>query len=117
MEPIINPLWFYLIDVLGSFRAIILFTGIILLFIIIVGADLTLYPKDFKEWLKSKQFEKLLILGVLLIMIGTLFPCQETAYKMLVASLVTPDNIEATGGAVQDIVDYIINSVNELLNQ
>ena len=117
MEPIINPLWFYLIDVLGSFRIVILFTGIVLLFIIIAGAYLTLYPKEFKDWLKSKRFEKLLILGVLLIMIGVLFPCQETAYKMLTASLITPDNIAATGGAVQDIVDYIVNSVNELLNQ
>lgn len=117
MEPIINPLWFYLIDVLGSFRTVILFIGIVLLFIIIAGAYLTLYPKEFKDWLKSKQFEKLLILGVLLVIIGVLFPCQETAYKMLIASLITPDNIAATGGAVQDIVDYIINSVNELLNQ
>ena len=118
MEPIINPLWFYLIDVLAFFGGTARFIGIALIAMTVLGAIFILDRlSEIETWFKSKTFKKIMILATIMLIIGMLIPAEETAYKMLIASLVTPDNIAATGGAVQDIVDYIINSVNELLNQ
>ena len=119
MEPIINPLWFYLIDILALFGAGARLVGVALILIMVIGGfSLSLIDiYDMEEWFKSKPIKKVMTLSTIMLIIGMLIPVEETAYKMLIASLITPDNIEATGGAVQDIVDYIINSVNELLNQ
>ena len=115
MEPIINPLWFYLIDVLAFFGGAARFIGIALIIIMVIGGFLLIDLRDMENWFKSKAFKKAMILSIIMLIIGLLIPAEETAYKMLIASLITPDNIEATGGAVQDIIDYIINSVDTLL--
>lgn len=116
MEPIINPLWFYLIDVLAFFGGAARFISIALILIFVIGGILIFDSfKRIEEWFKSKTFRKVMTLSIIMLIIGVLIPAEETAYKMLIASLITPDNIEATGGAVQDIIDYIINSVDTLL--
>lgn len=116
MEPIINPLWFYLIDVLAFFGGAARFIGIALIIITVIGGIVILDRfSEIENWFKSKTFKKVMILSTIMLIIGMLIPAEETAYKMLIASLITPDNIAATGGAVQDIIDYIINSVDTLL--
>ena len=118
MEPIINPLWFYLIDVLAFFGESACFISIAIILIMVIGGIVMIDRfSEIEDWFKSKTFKKVMTLATIMLIIGMLIPAEETAYKMLIASLITPDNIAATGGAIQDIVDYIINSVNELLNQ
>ena len=117
MEPIINPLWFYLIDVLAFFGAGARYVGIALIVMTVLGAIFILDRfSEIETWFKSKTFKKIMTLATIMLIIGMLIPAEEAAYKMLVASLITPDNIAIVGGTMQDIVDYIINSVNELLN-
>jgi hypothetical protein len=36
---------------------------------------------------------------------------------MMVASIVTPNNIQAAGNSVTDIIDYIVNSVDKVINE
>lgn len=117
MEPIINPLWFYLIDTVTSLKVFIMVTGIgiVIILAIISLCHAGLSQSNLENFWKHKATKISAIISPILIIIGCLIPCPETAYKMLIASLVTPDNIDAAGGAVQDIIDYIINSVDTLL--
>ena len=117
MEPIISPLWFYLIDTITSLKDVFVVFGIIFIGVLIFSSLIHSYNfDDCIDFWKSKG-KRGLIFSFFIIIIGLLIPSNETAYKMLVASMITPDNIAAVGGTAQDIVDYIINSVNELLNQ
>lgn len=40
---------------------------------------------------------------------------KKTGYAMMAASIVTPNNIEAAGETATDIIDYIVDSVDELI--
>lgn len=116
MEPIINPLWFYLIDTVALLKVIFMATGTIT--IVSLGAISVFSSwdiKDFYNFWKYKIARVIAIVASILIIVGCLIPSSETAYKMLVASMITPDNIAAVGGTAQDIVDYIVNSIDTLL--
>ena len=69
---------------------------------------------EFINFLKTKG-KKGLLPGLLLIILGCLIPGTETVYKMLIASFVTPDNVAAAGDSIYNIVDYIIESVDKLI--
>lgn len=114
MEPIISPLWFYLIDTVTSLKVVFIISGImftIVLFFVSFCSD------NIEDWINFwKGKGKIgLASGLFLIIIGCFIPCTETAYKMLVAFLVTPDNLAIVGDSVSSVVDYIIESVDKLI--
>ena len=121
MAPIINPLWFYLIGISEN----IVFTlwivgGLLLTAGVIIGIILMCEGWDMPENVVKtllKLFKKTVIIGGLLIMIGNLTPSKDTCYKMMTAALVTPNNITAVGEAATDVVDYIVDSVDQLLEK
>lgn len=108
MNPIINPLWFYLFEILESldiFLMIIITFGSIILFFHIIDRGMTSFFKK----------------GVVLIIISTflliLTPTKDTCYKMLIAGMITPNNVELVGDTAENMVDYIIDSVDKLLEE
>lgn len=119
MEPIINPLWFYLIDIGASLRVVSLTTGFLIWVVLgIASIGCLFWSIDcFKEFWGYKYTKPIAIAGFISIIVGCFIPCTEAAYQMLVASLVTPDNIKAVGDSIFSVVDYIIESINELLSQ
>ena len=115
MKPIINPLWFYLIDTITSLKVIVVALGLLLLLALIFISMLSSYTNDeFLNFWKTKGKKGLLPI-LFLIIFGCLIPGTETAYKMLIASFVTPDNVAAAGDSIYNIVDYIIESVDKLI--
>lgn len=114
MEPIISPLWFYLINVVSIVRAVIVLLGLLLLTVLLFMSFTSDTLEDFMNFWKGKA-KKGLLVSLLLIMLGCFIPNDETAYKMLVASFVTPDNVAAMGDSASNIVDYIIESVDKLI--
>ena len=89
-----------------------------LIWVVLVGASIVnlFWSIDsFKEFWGYKRIKQIAIAGFAFIIVGCLIPDTETAYQMLVASLVTPDNIAAVGDSASNIVDYIIESVNKLI--
>ena len=46
---------------------------------------------------------------------GLALPSESTCYKMMAAEIVTPDNIEAAGNTAQNIIDYIIESIDKII--
>jgi hypothetical protein len=121
MKPIINPLYFYFINVASNLKeAVGLFGGIILSiaicwFIVAGAAKIENRIKDMTWHLKN--IKKLVITSTIFIFIAILMPSEATMYKMMVASIVTPNNIQAAGNSVTDIIDYIVNSVDKVINE
>ena len=116
MKPIINPWLFYLIDKAGTiaepliFISIMYWIGVILIY---------LFSADNEEWAalflkKTKLMRILLTIGLI---VAILLPSKETSYKMLAASMVTPNNIETVGETTEDIIDYVVESVDTLLEK
>jgi hypothetical protein len=117
MEPIINPAWFYFIELFNSLRIFFLFGGgavIIFLMIIIWAASLA--DEDIPE--KGKKFMiRSIIISSIIFILGLFIPSKTTCYRMMTASLVTPNNIEVVGNSATDMVDYIVDSVDKILNK
>jgi hypothetical protein len=113
---IINPLWFYLISVSSNLQIACVVIAIFAFVFIFVG--LLMYPiledmgADLKGW-----GPKLMIIGIVCTFISILTPSKETCYQMMVASLVTKENIEMTAEAGKEAVDYIVNSIDKLLDE
>lgn len=118
MQPIINPALFYLIDLskgLSFFFGII--GGFTLAVVFIVGLLVMCEDgydtEDMETWKRIKYF---LIVGLACIFMTVIIPSEETCYKMVAANIVTPKNIEAVGGTATDIIDYIVDSVEEIID-
>ena len=122
MEPIISPSIFYWIDVISTLSAIS--TG---LFIFSVAALVLafgfLIPITIEDELNGdfgKLYKKLLIT---LTIITTIFglscvftPSKETLMTMIVAKYVTPNNITAVGGTIEESVSSIATDIVQIID-
>ena len=120
MEPIINPLWFYLIDVVDSLQIVV---GIILMLSCIALAIVSIimffeYSELYLEEREKQAYFKYLkiTLKVIIpcIIITSFTPSSDTIYKMIIADNITPHNIEVVGDAVEGGIDYIFEKINSL---
>ncbi len=121
MAPIINPLWFYLIGISENVACTFWVAGGLLLAIgMVIGIVLMIESWNMDERVVAtllKVLKKTIIIGGLLVTVGNLTPSKDTCYKMMTAALVTPNNITAVGEAATDVVDYIVDSVDQLLEK
>ena len=108
MNPIISPLYFYLIFLGESFGFPMVLCGMGLL---VVAAMIA-----FENGV-TKSVKKLFIFGILLFTLESFIPNESTCYKMIAASMVTPNNIEAIGTTAENVVDYIVESVDKLMEE
>ena len=121
MKPIINPLWFYLIGISENVACTFWIVGGLLITVgVITGIILLCEGWGMDENIVKKllkAIKKAVFIGGLLVTIGNLTPSKDTCYKMMTAALVTPNNITAVGEAATDVVDYIVDSVDQLLEK
>lgn len=112
MNPIINPLFFYFISVTDVLRLLLLIGGFgltaIVLFVGFICCD------DYNAEDIIKFLKKPVIIGLIVGTIGIFVPSENTCYKMLAASLITPDNIEVVKDGTQELVDYIIDVADQI---
>ena len=120
MEPIINPLWFYLIDVVDNINLIciiILVTAFIALCYISICAFSDMAGNIIGEDEKQAYFKYIKIsLKVIIpcVILTILTPSSDTIYKMIIADNITPHNIEIVGDTVESSIDYIFEKINSL---
>ena len=102
---VINPMFFYWMDVLGGFE--------LFLFAVVIGAvgwcviEVAIMNRpNFKKLLKPLLV--MITVGLLIVLI----PNKETMLAMLVADLITYENIELTKESAIAIIDYIVEQVN-----
>ena len=130
MTYIINPWFFYFVNLLGSFWTLIS----IVLFLAIIGTVgfsvwwlMEAYVSDFfvhddKETPFANFCKKIIKVSVIVTIISAVLmvavPSEETVNKMMISSFITKENIEkAKEGAkegAKEIVDYIAEKAIEL---
>ena len=112
---IINPWWFYLIDVLGSLKDICynILGGIIAIIAIIAVIDLIMWLFDDREWdYLKKAFKIGLSVFIPCLILYGVIPSEKTMYTMMVANFVTHENVEIATEAIQYGVDYVFEKLN-----
>lgn len=115
MKPIISPWLIYFAsraDNLTTFFGVI--AGICS--IIAMGAffaGLAGYDEPFKF---RKTISKSIIGCVVMTIITIMTPNTETIYTMAVVNEITPDNIQAIGKTGKDVVDYITDQIDKIVN-
>lgn len=111
MKPIINPLLFYFIDTICSLKEVLMILfGIAFTIYILYGFLSIVGDEEYPKWFKTNRTIILLIP----FLIGVFIPSRETAYKMVISSYITPNNIEIVKDTGKDLIDYIIEKAGEL---
>lgn len=131
MDPIVSPWLIYLISVINGIRIFAFLLGLmfglpLLIYFVsdffnYINEDILFpYQLDEYEELKkrnSKQIKKYFILCLTFILVGLLIPSKETLITMLIANVITPDNINMSNELikhnVQDYVNIIVDGINK----
>ncbi len=115
MKPIISPWLIYFAsraDNLTTFFGMIAgICGVIAMYALFAG--LTGYNEPFKF---RKTISKLIIGCVVMTIITIMTPNTETIYTMAVVNEITPDNIQTIGKTGKDVVDYITDQIDKIVN-
>lgn len=116
MKPIISPWLIYFAsraDNLTTFFGVI--AGICgSIAICTFFAGLVEYNEPFKF---RKTISKSIIGCVVMTIITIMTPNTETIYTMAVVNEITPDNMQAIGKTGKDMVDYIANQIDKVVNE
>lgn len=115
MKPIISPWLIYSAsraDNLTTFFGMIAgICGVIAMCALFAG--LTGYNEPFKF---RKTISKLIIGCVVMTIITIMTPNTETIYTMAVVNEITPDNIQTIGKTGKDVIDYITDQIDKVIN-
>lgn len=118
--PIINPMYLYLIEVLHNLDVINNIIFIVLMFITLVTGVMYIIDDYAREQLKPHKGKIIALFAAFLIsgMIAVLVPTKDAMYKMLIASYVTTDNLQAVNelvkGNIQDYLNMLENTIRNL---
>ena len=115
-EPIISPWIFYWINVLHCVKYLSI---IILMFLILPNLFII---DNYSSRMNDKQARRslviIVIVDVVLLALTIFIPDKDTLYKMLVASYITPENIntgiQITKDGIQFIMQTIIDTAKQL---
>lgn len=116
-EPIISPYVFYLIDVLNSINGIL--TAAIIVGFGVEGVVFNCWIRGVLENKKLFSLTKKWIVGMaVILLLAIVIPSRNVCYQMLVASQVTPANIQKAGDTIDKsldkISDFIVNTANKI---
>lgn len=126
-EPIVNPMWFYylqLVEKASFICAIFTFVfGVIIIagLIFHVATYLDEYGMSFTDEeitplpTRIKSFIKVpMILFILALIIETVIPTKETLVSMKIAEYATYENVDIATEKIKDVTDYIFEKIEEL---
>lgn len=115
MKPIISPWLIYFASRADSLKILagcILICCIIAICMAFIEGDI-----DYGSVLTHKSFmKKCAIVSVISAVALAITPNTETIYTMAVVNEITPDNIQAIGKTGKDVVDYITDQIDKVVN-
>jgi len=129
MDYIINPTWFYWLQVISGikifFTLVSITAGITLIVLLLYGSINYMFSREYPELELSKQeynsFLKVktmyLPLGIILaisILIEIFIPSRDTLISMMIAKYATYANAQLTVDTIKSAVDYIIKSIQSI---
>ena len=115
MKPIVSPWTIYFASRAYSLKILagcILICCIIAICIAFIEGDI-----DYGSVLTHKSFmKKCAIVSVISAVTFVITPSTETIYTMAVVKEITPDNIQAIGKTGKDVIDYITDQIDKVIN-
>lgn len=118
MDYIINPSWFYWIEVADYIKGCAIVAAVILLIAAIVLAIVAKTDDDFMEHEDAKKKRKVmaicLVALALFSVVGIFVPSKQTLIEMMIAKTATHDNVSWTIEQVKQAVDYVISAIKEI---
>lgn len=115
MKPIISPWLIYFASRADSLKILagcILVCCIIAICIAYMEGDI-----DYGSVLTHKSFmKKCAIVSVISAVALAVTPSAETIYTMAAVKEITPDNIQAIGKTGKDVIDYITDQIDKVVN-
>lgn len=116
-EPIISPWIFYWMSVVDNLRSFIGLIGLSAAGITMwfcLDWIVTLRTNEAKSVKYKQKIKPLCCIALVCGVLSVLIPNQTTLTRMIVASYVTPQNIEIMQGEANKSVDYLINKIIEV---
>ena len=125
MKPIISPWLIYLIDLFDNLKGlltialILLGCTIVVILIIWFVCFIDYYDErdDNVIIVCKKRLKKLIICLGISGLLFTAIPSKDTMYTMLVLENVTTENIQDIGKTGKDMVDYIVDQIDKVVNE
>ena len=115
MKPIISPWMIYFAELADSINMAFLFVAFIA-FIIMAFAFIP-YMDNKKDETLKQCLKKSFIWFCISIATMVITPSKDTVYTMVVLDNVTTDNIQAIGKTGKDVVDYITDQIDKIVNE
>lgn len=122
MKPTISPWWIYLIDLFDNLKgllgvALFLLGGAAVALLIIWFFSSLDYEQDEGPIVACKKYLKKSVIWLCVSgLLFTVIPSKDTMYTMIVLDNVTTDNIQAIGKTGKDIIDYITDQIDKVVN-
>lgn len=117
MTPIINPLWFYLINVIKNLGVLLFIIEMFSIMTFLILLFWSIIIEGFQDGKYTKSFKLSFIAFMISAILTTLCPTEDTCYKMMAMSMITPNNITAVGETATDVIDYVVESIDSLLEE
>lgn len=108
MEPIINPWLIYFAGISENIQ-----------FVCVLIAICTFIVVAYYFLDEGKLDRIVIIFGIIFMISGisaALIPSKETIYTIAVMDRLTPDNIDQIGKSSEDVVDYIVDKIDQIVN-
>ena len=115
MKPIISPWMIYFAELADSINMAFLFVAFIA-FIIMAFAFIP-YMDNKKDETLKQCLKKSFIWFCISVAIVVITPSKDTVYTMIVLDNVTTDSIQAIGKTGKDVVDYITDQIDKIVNE
>jgi len=115
MEHVINPSWFYWLNVVDAVRGVA--CGYICLFAIVAIVTLLmawLEDISYRDIKPKKTIVFLSITFVVTVLVLVFVPSKETMIEIQVARLATYDNVAMTVDGIKSVADYIVNAIKSI---
>lgn len=122
MKPIISPWWIYLIDLFDNLKgllgvALFLLGGAAVALVIIWFFSSMDYEQDEEPIVACKKYLKKSVIWLCVSgLLFTVTPSKDTMYTMIVLDNVTTDNIQAVGKTGKDVINYITDQIDKVVN-
>lgn len=129
-EPIINPIWIYLIGFCDNFRVLLGVSISILIMISVISIaiyycqkyidcdeDIDVDKDVDKESDGQILGKKLKTVGISIVIVALLLavvPTKEVCYTMLVSNCITEENLSKAGGLTKEAVDYVFEKIEDV---
>lgn len=121
----IHPIWFYLMDICGSlksgFPVLAVLSGLLAIGLGIFAIWFYTEECGYEDEESEKFFKKLkkvvklsAILCVVFAFLTIITPSEAGLTKMMIASVMTEENVEEVKGDVKELIDYVADKATEI---